>query len=114
MDELSESVALERGIYVAEEVAPIHRYRSILDGEVMCVIYTGWNDPVEPRADALRHTDGAPIEVYSPLEHLPDGGHRYRTWYLDLAGNVTKSLEPEIGPHGRRVRESLRGTDGDL
>jgi hypothetical protein len=33
MDEISEAVALERGTYVVEEDGPLHRYRSILDGE---------------------------------------------------------------------------------
>ncbi len=114
MDELTEAVALERGTYVVEEDGPMRRYRSILDGELRRVIYTGWDAPTEPRNDALRRGEGAAIEIYSPIERLPHGGHRYRTWYLDPAGNVKKILEPEIAANGRRLQESLRGPDGEL
>ena len=114
MDELAETVALERGTYVVEEPGPPRRYRSLLDGELRRVIYTGWDDPTEPRSDAVRRADGAAIEIYSPIEYLPHGGHRYLTWYLDAVGTVQKILEPEVAANGRLLRESLRGPDGDL
>jgi hypothetical protein len=114
MDEISEAVALERGTYVVEEDGPLHRYRSILDGELRRVIYTGWDDPLEPRGDALGRAEGAAIEIYSPVERLPHGGHRYRTWYLDVVGTVKKILEPEVAADGRLLRQSLSGPDGEL
>jgi hypothetical protein len=114
MDELSEPVALERGTYVVEEDGPPHRYRGILDHQLKRVIYPDCEAPADAIADALRRAEGAPIEVYSPVERMPHGGQRYRIWYVEPDGHVRKILEPELAADGKYLRQALHGADGAL
>ncbi|NOU26751.1 MAG: hypothetical protein HOO96_02500 [Polyangiaceae bacterium] len=114
MDELDEQVALEGGTYLVEDGGPMRRYRRFVDGELAVAIYAGWADPAEPLLELARRREGVEAEIYSPVEVLADGGKRWRTWYVDEVGRITKSLEPEYARDGRRVKETLRGADGEL
>jgi hypothetical protein len=113
MLELEESAALaERGV-VAED-GPMRRYRRVISGELASVIYAGWSDPSEPLADLQRRNEGVRAEIYAPVEHLSDGGKRWRTWYMDPTGRIQKILEPEYDGNNSRLKESLRRPDGEL
>jgi hypothetical protein len=114
MVEISEEVARERGRYTVEEDPLMRRYRRFIRGQLNSIIYAGWNDPTEPLADFRELNSGVEAEIFSPVERLPHGGRRWRTWYVDAAGDVTKSLEPEFDANGNFLRESLRDPDGEL
>lgn len=114
MDELSEAAALDAGTYVVEDDPSMRRYRRIIDNQLDSIVYAGWDDPTEPLGDLERLGETVDAEIYSPVEKLPDNGHRWRTWYIDPQRRVTKILEPEYAADGTSLRQSLRSPDGEL
>jgi hypothetical protein len=114
MVEISEEVARERGTYTVEDNLPMRRYRRFIDGQLDTIIYAGWDDPTEPLTDFRGIKSGVEAQIFSPVERLPHGGRRWRTWYVDAAGSVKKIREPEFAADSSFLRTSLRRPDGEL
>jgi hypothetical protein len=114
MRELSEATARESGSYVVEDDLAMRRYRRVVHHQLDSIVYKGWNDPMVPLIDLGRLGEMVHAEIYSTVEQLPDGAHRWRTWYIDPQRRIIKILEPEFAADGSFLRESLRGPDGKL
>jgi hypothetical protein len=114
MDEVSEVAARAAGSYVVEDDPTMRRYLRIIRNQLNSIVYAGWDDPEEPLADLARLGETVRAEIYSPVEKLPNHGHKWRTWYIDPQRRITKILEPEFAADGCIVRESLRSPDGEF
>lgn len=114
MAEISEATARERGTYTVEDDTSIRRYRRFIDGQLDTIIYAGWHDATAPLADLREIKGGVEAQIFSPVMRLPHGGRKWRTWYVNAAGNVKKILEPEFDAEGQFLQESLRSPDGEL
>ncbi|HEX7839546.1 MAG TPA: hypothetical protein VF469_18855 [Kofleriaceae bacterium] len=114
MVEIDEVTARQGGSYVEEIAQPIRAFRCFAANRPTALIYSGWDDPSQPLADAKARGEGLPVTIYSPVERSSDGHQRWRTWYADAAGQVEKILEPEMDSDGRYLKESYRGPAGEL
>src|ERR1044071_382527 len=114
MVEIAEATARERGAYTVEDSTSMRRYRRFIDGQLDTIIYAGWDDATAPLTDFREIKSGVEAQIFSPVERLPHGGRRWRTWYVNAAGNVKKILEPEFDAQGQFLQETLRTADGEL
>jgi hypothetical protein len=112
MVEISEAAALERGTYAMEEDPVLRRYRLVFRGSESELCYVDWRDPSQPLADLQGRNVEATIE--SPVEKLPGGGSKWRTWYVDARGTVTKQMEHELDEAGRAAVVRSFTADGVL
>ena len=112
MVELTEAEALESGTYVVEDEPALRRYRVYFNGKLSRLTYLEWEDPSRPLDDLKGRNLQARIE--SSLQTAPEGGTKWRTWYVDAAGTITKIMEQELDDQGRAAVMRMFTPAGEL
>jgi hypothetical protein len=112
MTEISAAEAAAERTHAEEVPGPPLHYLLKARERLVTVAYPGWTCPDEPAAYHRATYPGTRCTVYSPVTRTDRV--RWRGWYFDGDGVLTKLLDPEFDERGRMLQQSYRGPDGEL